>query len=109
MYNIGRPSRSNPFKILHPEEHLLACGNVQQKFELYIFPVSLSILTSSGGIRSGLKSRRHSIVALMRFWASAGCHFDARMYLGIVSGLSSHLSSHEWYESVSGSAIVPAY
>lgn len=37
------------------------------KLITHILPVSASILTSSGLIKSGLNVRRHSIVALIRF------------------------------------------
>lgn len=52
MEMIGRPSLSNPLITLL----LLLLNNRAAKTErcAYILPVSLSILTSSGGIMSGL-------------------------------------------------------
>ena len=56
MVMMGRPSLSNPLITL-----LVVLDNRPVKTErsAYIFPVSLSILTSSGGIMSGLYSRLH--------------------------------------------------
>jgi hypothetical protein len=45
----------------------------------YIFPVSDSILTSSGGIKSGLYSRLQARVPAIRFLASSSLNFAARI------------------------------
>lgn len=68
---------SNPLSILL----LLLLDNRAAKTErcAYILPVSLSILTSSGRIRSGLYSRLHCNVESSLFFASSSFHFAARM------------------------------
>lgn len=60
----------------------------------YILPVSASTETSPGSISSGLNSRRHSIVALMRFFASSIFHLAARMYRACVPTSSRKRFSH---------------
>lgn len=75
----------------------------------HIFPVSASILTSSGGMSSGLYSRRHSRVFFMRFLPSSSFHFAARIYRGMVSGRASQRASHSAYGSESGSRSLCAY
>jgi hypothetical protein len=111
---IGRPSTSKPVRMLHPaaSQHndVITTSNARpllivrgrRRTTTYILPVAASILTSSGGISSGLNSRRHSMVPLMRFRASSSFHLEARRYRASVSGLSSHRRSHGAYESVSG-------
>lgn len=59
----------------------------------YILPESFSILTSSADIRSGLYSRLHSMVPLIRFLPSSSFHFAARMYRAGHSGSSIHRRS----------------
>jgi hypothetical protein len=75
----------------------------------HIFPVTLSILTSSGLIRSGLNSLRHSSVPLSRRLASSNLHLEARIYLPQQSGQSSQRSSHMRYGLSRGNCIDRAY
>lgn len=61
-------SRAHPCQPpLRPSGH--TCSSLRGVAPTHILPVSASIATSSGSISSGWNSRRHSIVALMRFLA----------------------------------------
>ena len=90
MEMMGRPSLSNPLITLS-----LLLNNRAVKTErcAYILPVSLSILTSSGGIMSGLYSRLHCSVLSSLFFASSSFHFAARMYRSAQPGSASHRAS----------------
>jgi len=87
MVMMGRPSLSNPLITLSVSLDIRAA---KPKRLAYILPVSLSILTSSGGIMSGLYSRLHCNVSSSLFFASSSFHFAARMYRSAHPGSASH-------------------
>lgn len=76
-YKMGREALSKPLKMC--------------------LPVSPSLLTSSGRIRSGLYSRLQYKVSAARRLAWASSHFTAMAYRRAVLGSSIHLRSQKTY------------